>query len=97
MSLHNQITRHARLPLQTVNILRETLEQQTLVRKQAQEGVRYRRPIPPRVELVRERVERDRVLAEIRNVKDGLRVGQIEAGKIGVEASVRRAEVWDAG
>ena len=58
--------------------------------------MRYRRSIAPRVEFVRERVKGDRVLAEIRYVKDSLGVGQVEVGEIGVQARVWRAEVWNA-
>ena len=58
MSLYNQLARHASLPLEAVNVLRETFQQQTLVSEKAQERVRYRRPIPSRVELVRKCIER---------------------------------------
>lgn len=65
MSLDNQVRRHARLPLETVNVLRETFQQQALVSEQAQERVRDRRSVLSRVELVRERVEREWVLTEV--------------------------------
>ena len=50
-----------------------------------------------RVELVGEGVERFWVAAEVGDVEDGLGVGEVEAGEVGVEAGVGAAEVGNAG
>ena len=49
------------------------------------------------IQLLGEGVERQRVLAEVVDVEDGLGVGEVEALEVGVETRLRRAKVWDAG
>lgn len=46
-------------------------------------------------QLVGQHVKRFGVLFKVRNVKDSLGVGQVEAGQIRVEAGARGAEVRD--
>lgn len=49
------------------------------------------------VELLGERVERQRVVAKVADVEDSFCVGQIEARKIRIESRIWRPKVWDAG
>lgn len=45
------------------------------------------------VELSRKNVEGVGVCAEVADVEDGLRIRQIKSSKVGIEASIGRAEV----
>lgn len=91
--LYNLVARHARLALETINILREQLEQQSLLMQQVCKRVRNRRPELARIQFLRECVKRLGVVAEEGNVEDGLWVGQIEPREIGIQPRVRRAEI----
>jgi hypothetical protein len=97
MSLHNHVSRHSRLALQAINILREQLQQQSLFVQQLDERVRYRGPEFARIKLMRECVERFRVVSEVGDIEDGFSIGEIEAREIGIEACIWRSEVWYSG
>jgi hypothetical protein len=59
--------------------------------------MRNGRSVLPRVQLLRQGVERQRVLPEVIDVEDGFCVGEIEPLEIGVEPRFWRAEVGDTG
>ena len=59
--------------------------------------MRYRWPVAARKELVGERIKRIGILAEVRDIKDSLGVGQIKPCEIGIESGVGRAKVGNAG
>jgi hypothetical protein len=65
--------------------------------QQRDKGMCDRRPVVPRVELLRERVEGQWVFGEVLEFEDGFGVREIEALKVGVESCVGGAEVGDAG
>jgi hypothetical protein len=59
--------------------------------------VGYGWAVVPGVQLLREGVEGEGVLAEVGDVEDSFGVGEVEAGEVGVEAGCRGAEVGDSG
>ena len=97
MRLHNHIPRDPCLALQTIDVLREQLQQQSFLVQQIDKRVRDGRPVLPRVQLLRQGIERQRVLPEVIDVEDGFRVGEIEPLEIGVEPRFWGAEVGDTG
>lgn len=96
MCLHNQIPWHSSLALQAIDILSEQLQQQSLLVKQVYKRVCDCRSEFPRIQLLRKRVERFWLVAEVRYVEHSLGVGKIEAGEIGIQARFWRSEVWYA-
>lgn len=55
--------------------------------KEIDEGVRYRRTIFARVELIGESVKREGVLAKEGNIEDCFCMRKVESGEVGVKAS----------
>jgi hypothetical protein len=93
MRFDNHVIRYAGFALQAVDVLREELQQQTLLVQKRDERVCNCRSVFPRVQLLRQGVERLGVIAEVGYVEDGLGVGQFEAREVGVETCVFGAEV----
>jgi len=97
VGLDDHVARQAGLALEAVDVLGEVLEQEALVVQQPDERVRNGRAVAPRGQLAGQGVEGARVLAEEVDVEDGLGVGEVEVGEIGIDARVGGAEVGDAG
>ncbi len=96
MRLDDAVGRHAGGALQAVDVLREEHVQQALAGEQGEEGVRDGGAVAgARVELLGEHVEGAGVGAEEGEVEDGLGLGQVEGGEVGVEACFGGAEVGD--
>lgn len=74
MRLHDLVSRHSSLALQTINVLSEELQQQPLVVQQLYEGMRYRRPVFARIQFMCECVEGERIVAEVADIEDCLSV-----------------------
>ena len=96
MRLDDAVGGDARGALEAVDVLREEHVQQALAREQGNEDVRGGRAVAgARVELAGEHVEGFGVLPEEGQVEDGLGLGQVERGEVGVEACFGGAEVGD--
>ena len=89
MGLDNLVTGDAGAALEAVNVLGEELAEEALAREQGDEGVRDSGVELARVELPGEDVEGLGVFAEVRDVKDGFGVREIEAREVGVETCAR--------
>lgn len=70
MRLDDHLAWHSCFPLQAVDILGEQLEEQALVIQQLGKGMGDRRAVATGVKLMRESVERQRVIAEVGYVED---------------------------
>lgn len=64
MSLYDLVTRNSSCPLQTIDVLREQLQQESLVIQQTDERVSYGRPVFPRIQLMGKSVKGKRILAK---------------------------------
>lgn len=82
MGLDHHVLWKPRLELQTIDVLREELQQQALVMKQFDERVRNRRPVLSWKQLLCQCVERQRILPEVAYIKHSLRVREVQAREI---------------
>ena len=95
VGLDDEVVGDAGGALEAVDVLREELEEELLLREQADEDVRDGRVEVARVEVFGEDVEGLGILAEEDEVEDALGRGEVELGEVGVQAGLGRAEVGD--
>lgn len=83
---------HSLTLLQPVDVLRVHAQQQALVVQHADEVVDVVGPVAPGVERLGQGEERLRVVGEVVDVEDGLRVGNVVLLQVGVQARSRSSE-----
>lgn len=95
MRLHQLLSGNTRLSLQAINVLSDDHFQQALVLHSLEEGMGLCRAQVLAHHCLRCTEEVLRALAEVPNVKESLRVGQLQVGGTGVDSALA-SEVWIA-